>query len=100
MSPGDDEVALKDGKDVVQAAEVVGVLAVAIEDDNKYSASWLGLVNSLFSLARCLAGGIAGGMVEKMIQAESLSGTLLLGLVDIQLHSNLSLKVVSVSSQQ
>ena len=97
MSPGDDEV---DGKDVVQAAEVVGVLAVAVEDDNKYPASWLGLVNTLFSLARCLAGGIAGGMVEKMIQAESLSGTLLLGLVDIQLHSHLSLKVVSVSSQQ
>ena len=64
VSPGDDEV---DGKDVVQAAEVVGVLAVAVEDDNKYPASWLGLVNTLFSLARCLAGGIAGGMVEKML---------------------------------
>ena len=64
MSPGDDEV---DGKDVVQAAEVVGVLAVAVGDDNKYSASWLGPVTTLFSLARCLAGGIAGGMVEKML---------------------------------
>ena len=64
MSPGDDEV---DGKDVVQAAEVVGVLAVAVEDDNRCPASWLGLVNTLFSLARCLAGGIAGGMMEKML---------------------------------
>ena len=67
VSLGDDEDALKDGKDVMQAAEVVGVLAVAVEDDNKYPASWLGLVNTLFSLARCLAGGIAGGMMEKML---------------------------------
>ena len=67
VSLGDDEDALKDGKDVMQAAEVVGVLAVAFGDDNKYSASWLGPVTTLFSLARCLAGGIAGGMVEKML---------------------------------
>ena len=67
VSLGEEEDALKDGKDVMQAAEVVGVLAVAIGDDNKYSASWLGLANTLFSLARRLDGGIAGGMVEKML---------------------------------
>jgi hypothetical protein len=59
---GDDDDDLKDGKDVVQAAVVEGVLAVNVEDDNKYPAAWLGLVSPLFSLA----GGTAGGRVEML----------------------------------
>ena len=53
MLPGDDghDDDLLGGKDSVHAAEVVRVLAVAVDDDLEHPVSWLGLVSIVFNLA-------------------------------------------------